>query len=102
MSERESMKETVIFDGRTGSVLAIMGECDTEHVEALVIDVPDGMRVDSVDVSGEEPQPIMSETPASLQMQLNDAIARSDKLRSELKVEMMQMINEVLKGEEEE
>ena len=40
MSERESMKETVIFDGRTGSVLAIMGECDTEHVEALVIDVP--------------------------------------------------------------
>ena len=47
-------------------------------------------------------RPIMSETPASLQMQLNEAIARSDKLRSELKVEMMQMINEVLKGEEEE
>ena len=40
------MKETVIFDGRTGSVLAITGECDTEYVEALVLDVPDGMRVD--------------------------------------------------------
>lgn len=79
------MKETVIFDGRTGSVLAITGECDTEYVEALVLDVPDGMRVDSVDVSGEEPQPIMSETPASLQMQLNDELHEAISLGQSLK-----------------
>ena len=58
MSGKESMRETVIFDGRTGSVIAIAGEVDVEHVEALILDVADGMRVDSVDVSGEEPVPI--------------------------------------------
>ena len=78
MSRKESMRETVIFDGRTGSVIAIAGEVDVEHVEALILEVADGMRVDSVDVSGEEPVPVLSATPASWQAQLEAAIRRRD------------------------
>ena len=95
------MKETVIFDGRTGEVIAVTGECDVEHVEALILDVPDGMRVDAVDVSGENPVPVMSETPATLQVQLQNAIKRSDEMREELKADMMRAINEAMKVEEE-
>ena len=95
------MKETVIFDGRTGEVIAVTGECDVEHVEALILDVPDGMRVDAVDVSGENPVPVMSETHAPLQVQLQNAIKRSDEMREELKADMMRAINEAMKGEEE-
>ena len=70
------MKQTVIFDGHTGDVIAVTGECDVEHVEALILEVPDGMKVDAVNVSGENPEPVMSETPATLQVQLQNAIKR--------------------------
>ena len=113
MSGKENMRETVIFDGRTGSVIAIAGEVDVEHVEALVLDVADGMRVDSVDVSGEEPVPVLSATPASWQAQLEAAIKRSDEKRSEqaeqtrqemksFMVEILKAVNEAEKGEDED
>ena len=112
MSRKENMKETVIFDGRTGSVIAIAGEVDVEHVEALVLDVEDGMRVDSVDVSGEEPVPILSATPASWQAQLEAAIKRSDERRAEVAAksnealekrfeELLEAVNDLMKGDEE-
>ena len=88
MSGKENMRETVIFDGRTGSVIAIAGEVDVEHVEALILDVADGMRVDSVDVSGEEPVPILSATPASWQAQLEAVETR-----------VLEMFNDMMKGE---
>nr|DAJ22302.1 MAG TPA: hypothetical protein [Siphoviridae sp. ctYuc6] len=90
------MKQTVIFDGHTGDVIAVTGECDVEHVEALILEVPDGMKVDAVNVSGENPEPVMSETPATLQVQLQNAIKRSDEMRAELKVDIMRAINEAL------
>ena len=117
MSRKEGMRETVIFDGRTGSVLAITGEVDVEHVEALILDVADGMRVDSVDVSGEEPVPVLSATPASWQAQLEAAIKRGDEKRSEqaeqmrqemrqemkaFTVEVLKAVNEAEKGEGED
>lgn len=113
MSRKGSMRETVIFDGRTGSVIAIAGEVDVEHVEALILDVADGMRVDSVDVSGESPVPILSATPASWQAQLEAAIKRSDEKRSEqaeqtrqemkaFMVEILKAVNEAEKGEGED
>lgn len=112
MSRKENMRETVIFDGRTGSVIAIAGEVDVEHVEALVLDVEDGMRVDSVDVSGEEPVPILSATPASWQAQLEAAIKRSDERRAEVAAksnealekrfeELLEAVNDLMKGDEE-
>jgi len=100
MSRKETMRETVIFDGRTGSVIAIAGEVDVEHVEALILDVADGMRVDSVDVSGEEPVPILSATPASWQAQLEAAIKRSDERRASLETRVLEMFNDMMKGEE--
>ena len=99
MSGKENMRETVIFDGRTGSVIAIAGEVDVEHVEALILDVADGMRVDSVDVSGEEPVPILSATPASWQAQLEAAIKRSDERRASLEPRVLEMFNDMMKGE---
>lgn len=99
MSRKENMRETVIFDGRTGSVIAIAGEVDVEHVEALILDVADGMRVDSVDVSGEEPVPILSATPASWQAQLEAAIKRSDERRASLEARVLEMFNDMMKGE---
>lgn len=90
------MKQTVIFDGHTGDVIAVTGECDVEHVEALILEVPDGMKVDAVNVSGENPEPVMSETPATLQVQLQNAIKRSDEMRAELKADIMRAINEAL------
>nr|DAF33763.1 MAG TPA: hypothetical protein [Caudoviricetes sp.] len=90
------MKQTVIFDGHTGDVIAVTGECDVEHVEALILEVPDGMRVEAVNVSGENPEPVMSETPATLQVQLQNAIKRSDEMRAELKADIMRAINEAL------
>lgn len=113
MSRKETMRETVIFDGRTGSVIAIAGEVDVEHVEALILDVADGMRVDSVDVSGEEPVPILSATPASWQAQLDAAIERSDERRAEVVAkshaelekrfaELLEAVNDLMKGDEEE
>lgn len=112
MSRKETMRETVIFDGRTGSVLAITGEVDVEHVEALILDVADGMRVDSVDVSGEEPVPVLSATPASWQAQLEAAIKRSDERRAEVAAEsnkalekrfeeLLEAVNDLMKGDEE-
>lgn len=106
------MRETVIFDGQTGSVIAIAGEVDVEHVEALVLDVEDGMRVDSVDVSGEEPVPVLSATPASWQAQLEAAIKRSDERRAEVAAksnealekrfeELLEAVNDLMKGDEE-
>lgn len=91
------MKQTVIFDGHTGDVIAVTGECDVEHVEALILEVPDGMRVEAVNVSGENPEPVMSETPATLQVQLQNAIKRSDEMRAELKADIMRAINEALR-----
>ena len=99
MSRKETMRETVIFDGRTGSVIAIAGEVDVEHVEALVLDVEDGMRVDSVDVSGEEPVPILSATPASWQAQLEAAIKRIDERRASLETRVREMFNDMMKGD---
>ena len=90
------MKQTVIFDGHTGDVIAVTGECDVEHVEALILEVPDGMKVDAVNVSGENPEPVMSETPATLQVQLQNAIKRSDEMRAEFKADIMRAINEAL------
>ena len=90
------MKQTGIFDGHTGDVIAVTGECDVEHVEALILEVPDGMKVDAVTVSGENPEPVMSETPATLQVQLQNAIKRSDEMRAELKADIMRAINEAL------
>lgn len=90
------MKQTVIFDGHTGDVIAVTGECDVEHVEALILEVPDGMKVDAVNVSGENPEPVMSKTPATLQVQLQNAIKRSDEMRAELKADIMRAINEAL------
>lgn len=112
MSRKETMRETVIFDGQTGSVIAIAGEVDVEHVEALVLDVEDGMRVDSVDVSGEEPVPVLSATPASWQAQLEAAIKRSDERRAEVAAksnealekrfeELLEAVNDLMKGDEE-
>ena len=100
MSRKETMRETVIFDGRTGSVIAIAGEVDVEHVEALILDVADGMRVDSVDVSGEEPVPVLSATPASWQAQLEAAIKRSDERSASLETRVLEMFNDMMKGDE--
>lgn len=100
MSRKETMRETVIFDGRTGSVIAIAGEVDVEHVEALILEVADGMRVDSVDVSGEEPVPVLSATPASWQARLEAAIKRSDERCASLETRVLEMFNDMMKGEE--
>lgn len=79
MSGKENMRETVIFDGRTGSVIAIAGEVDVEHVEA----------------------------------QLDAAIERSDERRAEVVAkshaelekrfaELLEAVNDLMKGDEEE
>ena len=89
MSRKETMRETRNCDGRTGCII----------VEALVLDVEDGMRVDSVDVRGEEPVPVLSATPASWQAQLEAAIKRSDERRASLETRVLEMFNDMMKGE---
>ncbi|WP_314156398.1 hypothetical protein [Stomatobaculum longum] len=90
------MKETVIYDSRTGDVLAVTSERDTEHIEAKVFEVQDGERVDRVDVSGEEHKAVTSATPASLEVQVlanKEAIAAQDK-------KLLDAINVLMGGEE--
>lgn len=90
------MKETVIYDSRTGDVLAVTSERDTEHIKAKVFEVQDGERVDRVDVSGEEHKAVTSVTPASLEVQVlanKEAIAAQDK-------KLLDAINVLMGGEE--
>ena len=106
------MKTTVIYDGENGNVLATIGEYDATRVRASTFDMLDGERVDRVDLSGETPQVVTSSTPASWKAQLEVAIKRSDERRAEvatrsaeereaLKAEILEAVNDMMKGDEE-
>lgn len=95
------MKTTVIYDGETGNVLATIGEYDATRVRAETFEALDGERVDRVDLSGDTPKIVTSETPVSWQAQLEKAIQRSDEKRAALEVKVLKMLSEIQEGDEE-
>ena len=106
------MKVTVVYDSTTGDMLATIGDHDQTRVKAASFEVPDGDRVDRVDISGDAPKVVTSETPASWKAQLDAAIKRSDERRAEvatrsaeereaLKAEILEAVNDMMKGDEE-
>ena len=101
------MKVTVIYDSRTGDMLATVGEHDPEKIKAASFEVPDGARVDRVDVSKEPHTVVTGDTPVSAQAKLEalidenkatikanqEAIAAQDK-------RLLDAINTLMSGEE--
>lgn len=101
------MKVTVIYDSGTGDMLATVGEHDPETIKAVSFEVPDGARVDRVDVSKEPHTVVTSDTPVSIQAKLEalidenkatikanqEAIAAQDK-------KLLDAINILMSGEE--
>lgn len=101
------MKVTVIYDSGTGDMLATVGEHDPETIKAASFEVPDGERVDRVDVSKEPHTVVTSDTPVSVQAKLEalidenkatikanqEAIAAQDK-------RLLDAINTLMSGEE--
>ena len=101
------MKVTVIYDSGTGDMLATVGEHDPETIKAASFEVPDGERVDRVDVSKETHTVVTSDTPVSVQAKLEalidenkatikanqEAIAAQDK-------RLLDAINTLMSGEE--
>lgn len=101
------MKVTVIYDSGTGDMLATVGEHDPEKIKAASFEVPDGARVDRVDVSKEPNTVVTSDTPVSIQAKLEalidenketikanqEAIAAQDK-------KLLDAINILMSGEE--
>lgn len=95
------MKTTVVYDSENGNVLATIGEYDVTRVRAETFEVLDGERVDRVDLSGETPQVVTSNTPASWQAELTAAIKRSDEKRANLEVKVLKILSEMQEGDEE-
>ena len=103
----EIVRVTVIYDSGTGDMLATVGEHDPGVIKAASFEVPDGVRVDRVDVSKEPHTVITSATPISVQAELEalieenratikanqEAIAAQDK-------KMLDAINILMSGEE--
>lgn len=101
------MKVTVIYDSGTGDMLATVGEHDPEKIKAASFEVPDGARVDRVDVSKEPHTVVTSDTPVSISVKLEalidenkatikanqEAIAAQDK-------RLLDAINTLMSGEE--
>lgn len=101
------MKVTVIYDSGTGDMLATVGEHNPEVIKAASFEVPDGARVDRVDVSKEPHTVVTSDTPVSISAKLEalidenkatikanqEAIAAQDK-------RLLDTINTLMSGEE--
>lgn len=101
------MKVTVLYDSTTGDMLATLGDHDPTKVKAASFEVPDGERVDRVDVSKEPHMVVTSDTPVSVQAKLEalvdenkatikankEAIAAQDK-------KLLDAINTLMSGEE--
>lgn len=94
------MKVTVIYDSTTGDMLATLGDHDPTKVKAASFEVPDGDRVDRVDISGDAPKVVTSETPVSWQAQLEAAVKRSDEKRASLETRVLSMFNDMMRGDE--
>ena len=93
------MKVTVIYDSTTGDMLATLGDHDPTKVKAASFEVPDGDRVDRVDISGDAPKVVTSETPVSWQAQLEAAVKRSDEKRASLETRVLTMFNDMMRGD---
>lgn len=93
------MKVTVVYDSTTGDMLATLGDHDPTKVEAASFEVPDGDRVDRVDISGDAPKVVTSETPVSWQAQLEAAVKRSDEKRASLETRVLTMFNDMMRGD---
>ena len=61
--------------------------------------MPDGDRVDRVDISGDAPKVVTSETPVSWQAQLEAAVKRSDEKRASLETRVLTMFNDMMRGD---
>ena len=101
------MKVTVIYDSGTGDMLATVGEHDPEVIKAASFEVPDGERVDRVDVSKEPHTVVTSATPISVQAELkaliaeNKATIKANQDASEAQdKKMLDAINILMSGEE--
>ncbi len=93
------MKVTVVYDSTTGDMLATLGDHDPTKVKAASFEVPDGDRVDRVDISGDAPKVVTSETPVSWQAQLEAAVKRSDEKRASLETRVLTMFNDMMRGD---
>ena len=101
------MKVTVIYDSGTGDMLATVGEHDPEVIKAASFEVPDGERVDRVDVSKEPHTAVTSATPISVQAELKALIAENkatikanqEAIEAQAK-KMLDAINILMSGEE--
>lgn len=93
------MKVTVVYDSATGDMLATLGDHDPTKVKAASFEVPDGDRVDRVDISGDAPKVVTSETPVSWQAQLEAAVKRSDEKRASLETRVLTMFNDMMRGD---
>lgn len=93
------MKVTVVYDSATGDMLATLGDHDPTKVKAASFEVPDGDRVDRVDISGDAPKVVTSETPVSWQAQLEAAVKRSDERRASLETRVLTMFNDMMRGD---
>lgn len=93
------MKVTVVYDSTTGDMLATLGDHDPTQVKAESFEVPDGDRVDRVDISGDAPKVVTSETPVSWQAQLEAAVKRSDEKRASLETRVLTMFNDMMRGD---
>lgn len=93
------MKVTVVYDSKTGDMLATLGDHDPTKVKAASFEVPDGDRVDRVDISGDAPRVVTSETPVSWQAQLEAAVKRSDEKRASLETRVLTMFNDMMRGD---
>lgn len=107
------MKVTVVYDSTTGDMLATIGGHDAARVRVASLEVPEGDRVDRVDLSGGTPKAVTSPTPASFQERLDAAVKRGDEKRAEqdekmqremqaFMVEILKAVNEAEKGEDED
>ena len=93
------MKVTVIYDSTTGDMLATLGDHDPTRGKAESFEVPGGDRVDRVDISGDAPKVVTSETPVSWQAQLEAAVKRSDEKRASLETRVLTMFNDMMRGD---
>lgn len=93
------MKVTVVYDSATGDMLATLGDHDPTKVKAASFEVPDGNRVDRVDISGDAPKVVSSPTPASWKAQLDGAVKRSDEKRASLETRVLTMFNDMMRGD---
>nr|DAR82289.1 MAG TPA: hypothetical protein [Caudoviricetes sp.] len=80
-------------------MLATLGDHDPTKVKAASFEVPDGDRVDRVDISGDAPKVVTSETPVSWQAQLEAAVKRSDEKRASLETRVLTMFNDMMRGD---